>query len=81
MGDRRHAYRILVGKHKEMRTLGRPRRRWKNNISIDLQKVGFGMAWIYLAQDRNMWRALVNFGSCKSGNEPSGSVKCGEFID
>jgi hypothetical protein len=43
--------------------LGRPRRRWEDNIKMDLQEVGFGgMDWIELAQDRDSWRALVNAG-------------------
>ena len=81
MVDRRFAYRILVGKPEEKRQLGRPRRKWEDNIIMDLQKLGWGMAWIDLAQDRDRWRALVNAVSCKSGKEHSGSIKCGEFID
>jgi len=50
-----------VGKPERKIKLGRPRRRWKDNIKMDLQEVGFeGMDWIDLAQDRDMWRALVN---------------------
>ena len=61
MGDRRCLYRILVGKPEVKRPLGRPRRRWEDNIKMDLQKVGCGgMDWIELAQDRDRWRALVN---------------------
>jgi hypothetical protein len=53
-------YRVLVGKSEGKRPLGRPRRRWEDNIKIDLQEVGCGgMDWIYLAQDRDRWRALV----------------------
>jgi len=70
---RRGVYRVLVGKPEVRRPLGRPRRRWVVNIRIDLQEVGCGyMDWIGLAQDRDRWR---------SGNEPSGSVKCREFLD
>jgi len=70
-------YRVLVGKPDGKRPLGRPRRRWVDNISMDLQEVGCGyMDWIWLAQDRDRWRTL-----CECGNEPSGSVKCGEFLD
>ena len=61
MGERRGVYRVLVGKPEEKRLLGRHRRRWEDNIKMDLQEVGcVGMDWIELAQDRDMWRALVN---------------------
>jgi hypothetical protein len=61
MGEKRGAYTILVGRPEGSRPLGRPRRRWKDNIKLDLQEVGWvGMDWIELAQDRDMWRALVN---------------------
>jgi len=60
MGDRRGAYRVLVGKSEGNRPLGRPWRRWEDNIKMDLQEVGCeGMDWIELAQDRDRWRALV----------------------
>jgi hypothetical protein len=59
MGKKRGAYRILVVRPEGRRSLGRPRRRWKDNIKID-QKVGFGIDWIELAQDRNRWGAVVN---------------------
>jgi hypothetical protein len=63
MGEGRGAYRVLVGKTEGKRPLGRPRRRWEDNIKADLQEVGFGgMDWIELAQDRDRWRALVNAG-------------------
>jgi len=61
MGERRGVYRVLVGKLQGSRPLGRPRHRWENNITMDLQEVGCeGMDWIELAQDRDRWRALVN---------------------
>jgi hypothetical protein len=61
MGERRGAYRALVGKPEGKRPLGRPRRRWEDNINMDLREVGWGgIDWINLAQDRDRWRALVN---------------------
>jgi hypothetical protein len=61
MGERRHAYRALVGKPEGRRPLGRPRRRWEDNIKMDLREAGCGgMDWINLAQDRERWRAVVN---------------------
>jgi hypothetical protein len=61
MGERRGVYRVLVGKPERKRPLGRPRRRWENNIKIDLQEVLYGgIDWIELAQDWDRWRALVN---------------------
>jgi hypothetical protein len=61
MGEKRGAYTILVGRPEGRRPLGRPRRRWEDNIKTDLQEVGWvGMNWIELAQDRDKWRALVN---------------------
>jgi hypothetical protein len=72
MGDLRGVYKILVGKPEGKR----PRCRWKNNIKMDLQKEGCGsMDWIGLAQDRQV------AGHCECGNEPSGSIKCGEFLE
>ena len=75
MSEERGVCRVLVGKPEGRRPLGKPRRRWVDNIRMDLQEVGCGyMDWIGLAQDWDRWRTLV---SC--GNEPSGSVKCGEI--
>jgi len=61
MGKTRGVYRILVGKPEGKRPFGRTRRRWEDNIKMDLQEVGSGsMDWIELAQDRDRWRALLN---------------------
>ena len=61
MGERRGAYRVLVGKPGGKRPLVRPRRRWEGSIKMDLQEVGRGgMDWIDLAQNKDTWRALVN---------------------
>ena len=61
MGEGEGIYRVLVGKPEGKRPLGRSRRRWEDNIKMDLQEVGCaGMDWIELAQDRDRWRALVN---------------------
>ena len=60
-GEGRGVYRVLVGKPEGKRPLGRPRRRWDDNIRMDLQEVGLGYEdWIRLAQDRDRWRALVS---------------------
>jgi hypothetical protein len=61
MGEVRDAYNILVGKPEGRRPLGRPRRRWEDDIKMDLRETGFGdVDWIHLAQDRDRLRALVN---------------------
>jgi hypothetical protein len=61
MGERRGAYRVLVGKPEGRRPLGRSRRRWEANIKTDLLEVGCGCVdWIGLAHDRDRWRALVS---------------------
>jgi hypothetical protein len=61
MGEKRNAYRILVGKPEGRRPLGRPRRRWMDNIKMDLREIGWdGVDSVDLAQDRDQWRALVN---------------------
>jgi hypothetical protein len=66
-----------VGKPERKRPLGRPSRRWLDNIRLDLLEFGWGdVDWIGLAQNRNRWRALVN-----SGIKPSGSIKCWETIE
>jgi hypothetical protein len=61
MGEGRGAYRVLVGRPEGKRPLGRPRRRWEDNIKMDLREIGIdGANWIRLAQDRVQWRAFVN---------------------
>jgi hypothetical protein len=61
MGEKRIAYRLLVGKPEGKRPLVRSRRRWVDNIRMDLGEVGWDdVDWIVLAQDRNRWRAVVN---------------------
>jgi hypothetical protein len=60
MGKDRGVYRLLVEKPEGRKLLGRPRRRWEDNIKMDLQEVGWGRGnWMELAQDRDRWRALV----------------------
>jgi hypothetical protein len=69
MGEVRGAYNIVVGRPEERRPLGKPRRRWEDNIKMDLAEIGFGdVDWIHLAQDRDR-------SSCEYGNEPLGSIK------
>jgi hypothetical protein len=75
MGEIINAYKILVGKPGGKRPLGRPNRRWEDNIEVNVREMGLEN-WIHLAQDRDRWR-----GSCEHGNEPSGSIKGGEFLD
>jgi hypothetical protein len=61
MGDRRGVNRVLVGRPEGKRPLGRPRRRWEDNIKMNLRKIGInGANWIRLTQDRVQWRAFVN---------------------
>jgi hypothetical protein len=60
-GEERGVHRVLVGKPEGKRPLGRPRRRWEDNIKIDVQGVGGSHGdWMELAQDRDGWRALVS---------------------
>jgi hypothetical protein len=61
MGKKRYAYRILVGKPEGKRPLGRLRRKWVDNIKMNLREIGCdSMEWIDLAQDRDLWRAFLN---------------------
>jgi hypothetical protein len=76
MREKRNAYRLFVGKPEGKRPRGKPRRRWVDNIRMNLGEVGWGnVEWIDLAQDRDRWKALVN------ANEPTNSIKCWEAID
>ena len=60
MGEGRGVHKFLLGKPERKKPLGRPRLRWEDNIKMDLQEVGGGCGdWMELAQDRDMWRALV----------------------
>jgi hypothetical protein len=60
MGEERNMYRVLMGKPKGKRPLGRPRRRWEDGIRMDLREFGLGSVdWIQLAQDRDRWRVIV----------------------
>jgi hypothetical protein len=61
MGEMRNAYNTLVGKPEGKKPLGRPRRRWEDNIRMDLREVGWeGVDWMHLAQGRDQWRAVVD---------------------
>jgi hypothetical protein len=74
MGEKRNVYRLLVGKPEGKRPLGRLRRRWMDNIKMDLVEIGLSVVdWIGLAQDR--------YSSCERGNEPSGSIKCWKTVE
>jgi hypothetical protein len=76
MGERRGVYRVLVGKLEGKRPLGRRRLIWEDNIKMDLQEVECGdMDWIELAENGDV------ASTCECGNEPSGSVKSGVFLD
>jgi hypothetical protein len=80
MGEKRNACRILVGNPEGKRPLGRPRRRWLENIKIDLREIRWdGMVWIGLD-----WSGLEYGpveGCCEHGNKPSGSLKCWEVLE
>ncbi|KAJ4446146.1 hypothetical protein ANN_12839 [Periplaneta americana] len=73
MGESRNAYRVLVGRLEGKRPLGRPRRRWENNIKMDLREVGYDdREWINLAQDRDQWRPYVRAAMNLRGLELNG---------
>ena len=76
MGEGRGVHRVLVGRPEGKRPLGRPRRRWGDNIKMDLQEVGRGCEdWMELAQDRDGVAS-----TCEYGDEPSGSKNAGNFL-
>ena len=77
MEEGRSVYRVLVGKPEGKRPLGRPRRRWEDNVKMDLQEVGCGEYGLARAGSGQGQVA----GTCECGNEPSGSIKCGKFLD
>ena len=70
MGDSKGVYKVLVEKPEEQRPLRRPRRRWDDNIKMDLQEVGWRLAWTRL-----IWLKIRSGSRHKRGNEPSGSKK------
>jgi hypothetical protein len=75
-GEKRNAYKILMGRTEGRRPLGRPRRRWADNSKMDLREIDWGgMDWIDLAQDRDQCRARDH---C---NELSGSMKCWQVLE
>jgi hypothetical protein len=77
MGEKIIAYRIVVEKPEGKEPLGRPRRRWVDNIRMDLREIRWGnMNWIHLTHGRDQWRALVN-----TVNEPSGCITCWGVLD
>jgi hypothetical protein len=77
MAKKGNAYKTMVRKPEGKTPLGRPRRKWVDNIKLDLREIGWGgMGWIDLAQDRDQWRAC-----CEHGNEPSGSIKFWEVLE
>ena len=76
MSERRGAYRVLVGKPERKRTLARPRRRWEDNIKMDLQEV----RWGHGLDGSGSGKGQVA-GTCEYGNDLSDSMKCGKFLD
>jgi hypothetical protein len=74
VGHRRGVYRVLVGRPEGRRPLGRPRRRWEDDIKMDLKEIGcLGVDWINLAHDTGKWRVVVNTVTV--------SIKCVKFLD
>jgi hypothetical protein len=75
--EKRNTYMILVGKPEVKKPLGRPRRRWMDNMKMDLREGGWDVLdWIDMAEDRDQWKAL-----CEHGTEPSGYTKCWEVLE
>jgi hypothetical protein len=75
-GEKRNAYRILVGKPEGKSPLGRSRRTWEDNIKMDLREIGWGgLDWIDLAQDRDQWRAVVNAAQLAASQEGLNSME------
>jgi hypothetical protein len=73
-GEKRNAYKFLVGNPEGRKQLGRSRHRWKDNTKMDLREIRWGgMVWIYLDQNRDQWRALMD--------ELLGSIKCWEILE
>ena len=72
MGEGIGEHRVILGKPEGKRPLGRPRRRWEDNMKMDLQEVETGWSWLRMGQMA---------GTCECGNELSGSIKCGEFLE
>jgi hypothetical protein len=63
MREKRNAYRLLMGKPEGWRPLGRPRRKWKDNVKMNLEEIGWGcIDRVHLAQDRDQWRYIVEHG-------------------
>jgi hypothetical protein len=76
--DKRNVYRNLLGRPEGKKPLGRPRRRWEDNIKIDVGDIGWdGMDWVDMAEDRDQWRTTAN----TVHGEPSGFIKFREILD
>jgi hypothetical protein len=76
MWKKRNAYGILVRKPERERPLGRPRRRWVDNIKMDLREIEWRLIWT-----GSIWLTIGTSGFCEHGNEPSGSIKCWEVLE
>jgi hypothetical protein len=76
MGERRIVYRVLMGKSEGKRPLGKSRRRWEDSIKMDNEEVGWGNGLVRSGSGQGQVAS-----TCEGGNEPSGSIKFGEFLD